>query len=139
FAAAGLATLALAAAVAVPWLAVVTLALEAALVAVVALDARRAARVRLEAERVWPTLLVQGMPGAVLVRVRADAATVVLGREALHPGVAAAPVRTRLAVGPAVPALWRYEVVPRRRGAHRVGPLTVRVLGPWGFACMQPH
>ena len=33
--------------------------------------------------------------------------------------------------------MWSYELVPRRRGAHTVGPLTVRVLGPWGFAWSQ--
>src|SRR5262249_54227323 len=59
------------------------------------------------------------------------------GREASRPGGGAARGGAGRGGGPAVPALWRYEVVPRRRGAHRVGPLTVRVLGPWGFAWMQ--
>jgi uncharacterized protein (DUF58 family) len=33
--------------------------------------------------------------------------------------------------------VWRYDLAPRRRGEHRTGPLTVRVLGPWGLAWAQ--
>src|SRR5216683_998913 len=32
---------------------------------------------------------------------------------------------------------WRYALIPRQRGEHRAGPLTVRVLGPWGLAWSQ--
>jgi uncharacterized protein (DUF58 family) len=73
----------------------------------------------------------------VEVAVRASAPVTVLAREALHPGLAEGPRRERLEVGPGLEAVWRYDVVPRRRGSHEVGPLTVRVLGPWGFAWSQ--
>ncbi|HXB55450.1 MAG TPA: DUF58 domain-containing protein [Vicinamibacteria bacterium] len=133
----GLATLAVAVAVAVPWLAACAVVLDALLVAALVIDARRAASVPLSARRLWPPLLVQGARAAVEVRVSSPARVILLAREALHPGLAAGPLRHRLTVAPGDEASWRYEILPRWRGEHTVGPLTVRVLGPWGLAWSQ--
>jgi uncharacterized protein (DUF58 family) len=135
--AAGVATLALAIAVAVPGMTVVAIAADVAILAAIVLDGRRAAAVPLAAVRRWPPLLVQGAPARVEVRFTAPAGTVVLAREALHPALAARPIRQRLVGVSSAEVAWEYDVVPRRRGAHMVGPLTVRVLGPWGFAWAQ--
>lgn len=135
--AAGLATLALAIAVAVPWMAAVAVLADLLIVAVIVLDARRAARLPLSATRTWPPLLIQGVRCEVEVHLRAPAGTIVVAREALHPALAEAPLRHRLVGVDGAAAVWPYVLVPRRRGEHRLGPLTVRVLGPWGFAWSQ--
>src|SRR5262249_60536338 len=57
--AAGVITLALSVAAAVPWMATAALALDVAPLLAVLVDARRAARVRVGATRPWPPLLVQ--------------------------------------------------------------------------------
>jgi uncharacterized protein (DUF58 family) len=134
--AAGLATLALAVAVAVPWMAGVALVADVLLVSALVFDARRAARRPVTASRAWPPLLVQGVRAEVEVTVRAPEGTVMVAREALHPALAEAPLRQPLRAGPAGVA-WRYALHPRRRGEHEVGPLTVRVLGPWRLAWAQ--
>ena len=134
--AASLATLALAVAVAVPWMAWVALAADLVLLAALVLDARRACRRPLSATRSWPPLLVQGVRAEVEVALRAPEGTVIVAREALHPALAQAPLRQPLVAGPAG-ATWRYALVPRRRGEHELGPLTVRVLGPWRLAWAQ--
>ena len=134
---AGLALLALGAAIAAPSLAALAVLMDVLILAAMMLDARRAAAIRLEARRTWPPLLVQGEAATVEVAVAATAPATVLAREALHPGLADGPLRERLEVSPPREAVWRYAVVPRRRGSHRVGPLSVRVLGPWGFAWAQ--
>ncbi|HEV3073148.1 MAG TPA: DUF58 domain-containing protein, partial [Thermoanaerobaculia bacterium] len=139
-----------------PSLVVPAAALDAAVLAAAWLDWRRAGRRRLSAARSWPPLLVQGAPAEVTLEVgtaaepgrlrppgaaRAPAApgraTMVLLREGLHPALAPAPLHRRLLVGAARPAVWRYSLVPRRRGEHQLAPLTVRVLGPWGLAWAQ--
>jgi uncharacterized protein (DUF58 family) len=132
--AAGLATLGLAVAVAVPWMASVAIGLDVALVLAILVDARRAARVTLSASRHWPPLLVQGTRAVVEVRFAAASRVMIVAREALHPGLAERPLRQSVWVSAETGALWRYEVVPRRRGEHTLGPLTVRVRGPWGLA-----
>ncbi len=136
FFALGLVTLLLGVAALARWAAVVALGLDALILAAVLLDHRRAAAMRLQATRRWPPLLVQGQAAEIEVRLHAERAARVVVREALHPAIAAAPVRAELAL-PAGEALWRYALLPRRRGEHGVGPLTARVLGPWGLAWAQ--
>jgi uncharacterized protein (DUF58 family) len=135
--AAGLATLAMAVAVAAPWLAAVAVVLDALLLAAVVIDARRAAAVPLTAARTWPPTLVQGARAALTFRVVAGSDATVVARESLHPALADAPIRFRMRIERGGEARWSYEIVPRRRGEHLVGPLTVRVLGPWGLAWSQ--
>ncbi|HKC13007.1 MAG TPA: DUF58 domain-containing protein, partial [Vicinamibacteria bacterium] len=137
FIVAGLATLALAVAVVVPWLAACAGALDVLLVAALVIDAYRAAAVSLSARRLWPSLLVQGARATVEVQISSPAHVVLTAREALHPGLASYPQRQSLTVTPVAQASWRYQIVPRRRGEHLAGPLTVRVLGPWGLAWSQ--
>ncbi len=104
-----------------------------------AVDWRRARGRRLAASRRWPPLLVQGAEVEVRVEIGelAGRRTVVLLREGLHPALAPAPLRQRLEVRAGQPSIWRYRLVPRRRGEHALAPLTVRVLGPWGLAWAQ--
>ncbi len=58
-------------------------------------------------------------------------------REGLHPALAEAPARRRVRLPAASELDWAIPVVPRRRGEHATGPLTARVLGPWGLAWAQ--
>ena len=114
-------------------------ALDLVTVAATWLDARRAARTPLTAERYWPPLLVQGAPAEIAVEVASGSGqerTVRL-REGLHPGLAESPLRREIAVPASGAALWSYSLVPRRRGEHRAAPLTARVLGPWRLAWSQ--
>ncbi|MBV8202175.1 MAG: DUF58 domain-containing protein [Acidobacteria bacterium] len=140
-----------------PSLAVLAAALDAAVLGAAALDWSRARRLRLSASRSWPPLLVQGAPVEVAVEIcllpaaggraapaagpgaadRPRRATEVLLREGLHPALAAAPLHQRVVVRAERPSVWRYRLVPRRRGEHVLGPLTARVLGPWGLAWAQ--
>jgi uncharacterized protein (DUF58 family) len=135
--AAWVALLVMAVAVAVPWMAIVALVADLLIVAAVAVDARRAAAIPLRARRLAPPLLVQGTRAALEVRVWSPARVVLVLREALHPAVAEHPLRRRLEVVPGAEAVWSYELLPRRRGDHALGPLTARVRGPWGFAWSQ--
>jgi uncharacterized protein (DUF58 family) len=135
--AAALLTVALAVAVAVPWMAEVAVAGDVLLVAAIAIDARRARRIRLRASRTWPPLLVQGARATVEVRVSSGGRAALVAREALHPGLAERPLRQAFLVAPGDETVWRYDLVPRRRGEHVVGPLTVRVLGPARLAWSQ--
>jgi uncharacterized protein (DUF58 family) len=135
--AAALITLAVTVAVAVPWMAGVALAADALLVAAIAIDARRARGVRLQASRRWPPLLIQGERATVEVRVSSSGRADLVAREALHPGLAEQPRRQALSVAPGDETVWSYDIVPRRRGEHGVGPLTVRVLGPARLAWSQ--
>jgi uncharacterized protein (DUF58 family) len=103
-------------------------------------DHRRARAVRVTAERRLPPLLSQGADAEVAVDLTHDAGRplVVELRDALHPGLAPAPRRARLELprGRDV-STWRFALVPRRRGTHEWGPLSARVLGPWGLAWHQ--
>jgi uncharacterized protein (DUF58 family) len=139
FLAASMLTALLLAAVAVPAVAWVALALDAVLLAAVLLDVRRAAAVPLSAERVWPPLLAQGWPQPAEVHVRGGRrrGVRVALRETLHPALAHGPQRTELVLAPSGTAVFRYQLDPRRRGAHVSGPLMARVLGPWGLAWSQ--
>ena len=130
-------TLALTVAVAVPWMAGAALAADLVLMLAIVVDARRAGAVPLQARRRWPSLLVQGERATIEVRISSAARADLVAREALHPGIAEHPLRQRLSVTPDADAVWSYDLVPRRRGEHLVGPLTVRVLGPAGLAWSQ--
>lgn len=121
----------------VPWLGRVALGLDLLLLLAVIWDHRQAGRVELKAHRQWPELLSQSRSAEVEVRLRAPTwpLTVEL-RETLHPGLASSPKRVRRTFDR--PRLsWRYDLRPRQRGEHRCGPLTARVLGPWGLAWNQ--
>jgi uncharacterized protein (DUF58 family) len=122
-----------------PRLAWAALALDAILAAATLVDFRRAARTPLAASRTWPPLLVQEAPSEVTVSLETTAArpVAVLAREALHPGLAEQPLRRRLEIHGPGEIRWTWSLTPRRRGEHRTGPLTVRVLGPWGLAWAQ--
>lgn len=140
FVAAGIATLLLAFSALDRSLGLLALALDAVVFLAFLVDLRRARAVTLHAERRWPPLLVQGATATVEVRFTSAsvARTVTLvAREALHPGLAERPLRERVSVPSGSEAVWRYTLVPRRRGDHAVGPLSVRILGPWGLAWSQ--
>jgi uncharacterized protein (DUF58 family) len=132
-----LGTLMLAVAAAVPALAQAALVLDLVLLLAFALDLRRAAAWPLLAEREWPPLLVQGAPAVVTVWVTAPRGARLKMREALAPGLAEAPLHEALEVPAGARRPWHLTLHPRRRGTHTVGPLTVRVLGPWKLAWSQ--
>lgn len=122
-----------------PWLGWLALALDVVIAAAFALDLRRARRLALAAERRWPPLLAQGAKAEVVVEIQGDPAAeleIVL-REVLHPALAPLPLRYRLVLPAGRSALWRYHLVPRRRGESEAGPLMARVLGPWRLAWRQ--
>jgi uncharacterized protein (DUF58 family) len=124
-----------------PPLGALAVALDAVLLIAAAVDWQRARGTRLTAGRRLPPLLVQGTPAEMALAIedlspRGRRTTLRL-REGLHPALAPEPLRRRLELRPGSPATWRYELVPRRRGEHMLGPLTVRVLGPWGLAWSQ--
>jgi uncharacterized protein (DUF58 family) len=103
------------------------------------LDARRARGVPLRASRRLPPLLAQGSAAEVAIEVSQGSAhpLVVEVRDALHPALAEAPRRVRLVLPAAGAAVWSVPLVPRRRGQHEWGPLSARLLGPWGLAWHQ--
>jgi uncharacterized protein (DUF58 family) len=133
----GLATSLLAVAAVVPGLGALAAAVDAAVLVLVLVDHRRGARIAVSARRSWPPLLVQGAAAEIEVRLSADRPVRLRLREALHPALAESPLRTELAVGPRTDSVWRYTLHPRRRGEHTIGPLSARLLGPWGFAWSQ--
>lgn len=112
------------------------LAADAALGAAFLVDFLRARRAPLSARRRWPLLLVQAAAAEVAVDVASAGSRpvhVVL-REGLHPALADRPLRMDLSIAPGGAAVWKYSLTPRRRGSHRLLPLSCRVLGPWGLA-----
>src|SRR5436305_1883793 len=135
----GLATLLLVAAFLDERLAWAALALDGLVAVAFLVDLRRAARTPLEAARRWPPLLVQEAPAEVEVSAatRAHRPVTVVLREGLHPGLAAGPLRREAVIPGPGEIHWTYGLVPRRRGEHATGPLTARVLGPWGLAWAQ--
>ncbi|HKF42214.1 MAG TPA: DUF58 domain-containing protein [Thermoanaerobaculia bacterium] len=139
FGALGLVALVIAAAVITPGLARLVLPLDGILVALLLVDYARARRVVLSASRARPPLLVQGVASEIAVRVfnpGPRAATAVL-REGLDPAIAGEPIRVRADLVPGRETIWRYQVVPRRRGDHAFAPFSARVLGPWRLAWAQ--
>lgn len=115
------------------------IALDAIVVLAALADYRRAAGTPLTGERTWPPLLVQGAPAEIAVSVGTSAPrrVTVLLREGLHPGVAESPLRRLVEVAGPGEVRWSYTLLPRRRGEHRLAPLSVRVLGPWKLAWAQ--
>jgi uncharacterized protein (DUF58 family) len=145
-------TLLLIGALLMPSLALAAAALDLLVLAAAALDWQRARRLPLAASRKLPPLLVQGVRSTAEVEIvalleRGDRGDRrdrggrgrrrLLLREGLHPAVAVAPLRRSLEVSAGLPSTWHYELTPRRRGEHELGPLTVRVLGAWGLAWAQ--
>jgi uncharacterized protein (DUF58 family) len=137
FFAVGLATLFLGVAPVAPWVARVVLSFDVVFLLAFLGDPRRALGSSLSARRDWPPVLVQGAPARVEVRFSSARQLHLWAREALHPGLAAGPLRSEVRTVPDVPSVWTYELSPRRRGEHLVGPLTARILGPWGLAWSQ--
>lgn len=138
----GLITLLLVASFLAPWLAWAALALDAVLAVATLVDFRRAARVPLEASRIWPPLLVQEAPAEVAVTVSTAVSeprrpVTVLLREGLHPALAEGPLRRQIEIPGPGRIAWTWPLVPRRRGEHRTAPLSARVLGPWKLAWAQ--
>jgi uncharacterized protein (DUF58 family) len=132
-----LATLPIAFAAAEPGLAAAGLAADALLVAGLLFDHRRARAATVSARRTWPTLLVQGARATVEIEMQGPPGAVVVVRETLHPGLADSPLRASVALDGGGAGRWSYVLVPRRRGEHHPGPLTVRVPGPLGLAWAQ--
>ncbi len=131
----GLLALVAALSVLVPGLRWAVLGADAVLLAAFLFDLRAARRARLSASRRWPSLLAQGAPAEVSIELSgASRALTVVLREGLHPALATAPLRNRVEVRPGRTCVWSYRVEPRRRGAHRLLPLTARVEGPWRLA-----
>ena len=132
----GVATLLLVGTVGAAWMAWVTIGIDLLLVLAAAVDHRRASLTSLSASRRLPPLLAQGSAADVEVRIETSGArpVTVVARESLHPALAPAPLRTRVELPPEGLVSWQYRMVPRRRGEHVLGPLTVRVLGPWRLA-----
>ncbi len=131
----GLLALVAALSVLVPGLRWAVLGADAVLLAAFLIDLRAARRARLSASRRWPSLLAQGAPAEVSIELSgANRALTVALREGLHPALATAPLRNRVEVRPGRTFVWSYRVEPRRRGAHRLLPLTARVEGPWRLA-----
>jgi uncharacterized protein (DUF58 family) len=135
----GLAVLLLAAAPGEPRLLLPAAALDAAALVGFLVDHRRARAVTVTAARRLPPLLSQGAAAEVTVELSHDAGRPVQLqlREALHPALAPAPRRALLRLPAAGAFGWRYTLEPRRRGSHEWGPLSARVLGPWGLAWHQ--
>jgi uncharacterized protein (DUF58 family) len=135
----GLAALCFAAAAGEPRLAWLGLAIDVVALLAAWVDWRRAARVELSAGRRLPPLLAQESAAEVFVDVaqRTQRPVVVEVRDALHPGLAPSPRRERLLLPAGGGVAWRLPLVPRRRGEHAWGPLSARVLGPWGLAWHQ--
>lgn len=139
FGALALVALVVAAAVVTPRLVRAVLPLDAVLLALFLVDYARARRVPLSARRVRPPLLVQGVGSDIEVHVvnPGRRPAVVVLREGLDPALAGEPVRVRAELAPGVETIWRYRIVPRRRGDHALAPLSARVLGPWRLAWAQ--
>lgn len=127
-----------------PGLARLALALDGVILVAFTVDLLRVGRVRLEARRQWPTLLVQGIEGEVSLVITSsgrpssgERTLRIRLRETLHPALASAPERVEIEVPPGGSVSWSYRIRPRRRGEHLAGPLHGRLLGPWGLAWSQ--
>lgn len=125
--------------VVVPSLGRVALALDVGLLVVFALDGWRARRQDLQARRIWPPLLSQGAETEVVVELLAPPGPDVRVRlrDALSPALAESARRVDLTVPGGQRVRWTVPIRPRFRGEHTVGPVTVRILGPWRLAWSQ--
>ena len=119
----------------VPGLGWTVLGADAVLLAAFLIDLRAARRARLSVVRRWPSLMAQGAAAEVAIELSgAGRALTVALREGLHPALAPAPLRNRVKVRPGRTSAWSYRIEPRRRGAHRLLPLSARIEGPWRLA-----
>lgn len=132
-----IATLLAALSAVVPAFGLLALGLDLSILVLFVADLARARGTPLDVSRRWPPMLVQGVPAEVEVTLHAPAGATVALRESLHPKLADRPHRADIALAPGVRTVWRYTVVPRRRGAAPAGPLTARIRGPWGLAWSQ--
>jgi len=139
FVALGIVLAILVAAVAVPWMAWAAIACDLSLLVLALADHRRASRTDLSGLRRVPPLLSQGTPAKIAVEIltRAHYPLTLELREGLHPFLAERGLRHEAQIGPGGGFLWEYSIVPRARGECFVGPLTVRILGPWRLAWSQ--
>ena len=104
------------------------------------IDAAAARRYRITAKRRRPPLLVQDETAEATVELEASGAPRpirVLLREGLSPALATGACRAGVEILPGRVTLWRYRLEPRRRGEHRLLPLTARIEGPWRLAWIQ--
>jgi uncharacterized protein (DUF58 family) len=122
-----------------PWLAEAVLAADLLLLLAVLVDGYRGGLTTLRASRVMPPVLAQGAPAGCELQLTnaARRSVTVIAREALHPSVSDGPLRRRFTIPAGHSARWSYILVPRRRGEPLLGPLSVRILGPWGLAWGQ--
>ncbi len=125
-----------------PFLIPVGAALFVALLLLAAVDGVRAGTPVIEAEREWPELLVQGQSttATLVLRMAPHRGTTLALHETLHPSLVEEPYRQTVlfpASGVETRSEFAVELLPRRRGDHRVGPLTARILGPWGLGWRQ--
>ncbi|MCP3956849.1 MAG: DUF58 domain-containing protein [bacterium] len=136
-----LTTILVVAAVVEPRLGPLVLALDGAILLAFVIDYLRLRGTSLAAFRTWPEILVQGVEAEVNLELTSTnpRPLVVRLREALHPALSASPQSTELKLPGRSRTLWTYSIEPRRRGEHRTGPLTARVLGPWRLAWTQQH
>lgn len=123
----------------VPVLGWLALGLDLLILLAFGVDLVLARRQHIRAERRWPALLSQGAKVEIAIELEGEKARDldVILREVLHPALAAQPERCRLLIPAGRRLVWRYEIVPRRRGPWETGPLMARVLGPWGLAFRQ--
>lgn len=130
-----------AAGVVAPGLSYFGVAFDAVVLALAWLDGQLQRQAPLEASRHWPPSLAQGATATVEVALeprgpRGRTLRVEL-YDTLHPALVSRPERLRLRLKPGSAYRWRYTVRPTWRGRHRVGSLTVRLLGPLGLVWRQ--
>src|SRR5690349_12674525 len=106
----GLVTLLVAFGVASPRLLAAAGLADALLLAAFLADLHLARTTPLLARRRWPPLLVQGAPTELAVHVVGEPGRPLRLREALHPGIAAAPARAEI-VSASGEATWRTPLV----------------------------
>jgi uncharacterized protein (DUF58 family) len=114
--------------------------LDLALLALAALDARRApGSAALRAHRDVRTPLTAFAPNRVTVRLASavPAPLAVEAADAPPPGFETSGHRARLRLPPRGEALLAYDAVPRARGRARFGDLHLRVRGPLGLAARE--
>lgn len=112
----------------------------AAVIVLVALDVGRAPRPgELRIVRRAPDVLRLGRPAEIVVSVHAPTTrplSVEL-HDASPPSIRRRPVRHRVTIEPGGWSDLVARVVPARRGRVRLGPITVRTVGPLGLAGRQ--
>lgn len=133
------ATLLLVGSVVAPTLSAWAAAIDVTLLLLFLVDLRRARATSVSATRKWPPMLFQGQPATLEIELhnRTRRALRIALREGLAPALASSPARAEMLIGPLAAGRWEIRLEPRRRGDHRTGPLTARLLGPWKLAWSQ--